>query len=144
MAITIDWANKIINIPKSDMTQVQVNPFEVRELDINDFRLILRGLEDDPDGMSFVRTHRHNTEVTLGGDTYARTVEIINGYTVTFEDGQYAVNLVGANSNIGDVVNLNQVSVRSANSGGLISGEELATLIQEAIDAARLASQLSA
>ena len=53
--------------------------------------------------------------------TLARTVEIINGYTVTFEDGQYAVNLVGANSNVGDVVNVNQVSVRSANSAGLVT-----------------------
>jgi hypothetical protein len=44
---------------------------------------------------------------------------MINNYTVTFEDGQYAVNLVGANSNIADVVNVNQVSVRSANSAGL-------------------------
>jgi len=47
-------------------------------------------------------------------------VEIINGYTVTFEDDSYAVNLVGANSNIADVVNLNTVSVRAANSAGLI------------------------
>jgi hypothetical protein len=50
----------------------------------------------------------------------AMVIEIINGYTVTFEDGQYAVNLVGANSNVGDKVNLNDVSVRSANSAGLI------------------------
>jgi len=35
------------------------------------------------------------------------------------KDGQYAVNLVGANSNVGDVVNVNQVSVRSSNSAGL-------------------------
>jgi hypothetical protein len=59
--------------------------------------------------------------VSLGGLTYARVIEIINGYTITFEDGQYAVNLVGANSNVGDCVNVNQVSVRSANSAGLTS-----------------------
>ncbi|MDH3930309.1 MAG: hypothetical protein OEV22_20455, partial [Deltaproteobacteria bacterium] len=70
-------------------------------------------------------THRHNTEVLLGGIVYARVVEIISGYTITFEDGQYAVNLTGANSNIGDVVNVNQVSVRSANAAGLISNSAI-------------------
>jgi len=51
----------------------------------------------------------------------ARVVEIINDYTITFEDGQYAVNLVGANSNVADRVNVNQVSVRASNSAGLIT-----------------------
>lgn len=50
-----------------------------------------------------------------------RIPEIINGYTVTFEDGLYSVNLIGSNNNIPDVLNLNQVSVRSANSAGLIT-----------------------
>ena len=54
---------------------------------------------------------------------------MINGYTVTFEDGQYAVNLVGANSNVGDRVNVNQVSVRSANSAGL---QDLSTILSSA------------
>lgn len=121
MAITVNWPTKVINVPRNDMTLIQSSPTEIRELDINVFRLTLRSLEDDADGMGFPKTHRHNTEVTLGGLTFARVVEIINGYTVTFEDGQYAVNLVGANSNIGDVVNVNQVSVRSQNSAGLIS-----------------------
>jgi len=42
---------------------------------------------------------------------------------VTFEDGSYAVNLVGANSNISDITNLNSVSVRAANSAGLIDSD---------------------
>ena len=83
------------------------------------FRLNLKDLEDDSDGMAFERTHKHNTSVSVGGVILARVIEIINGYTVTFEDGQYAVNLVGANRNVADVVNINQVSVRSANSAGL-------------------------
>ena len=69
--------------------------------------------------MLYPFTHNHNTEVTLGGVTLARVVEIVNGYVVTFEDGQYAVNIVGGNSNVGDRVTLNQVSIRSANSTGL-------------------------
>src|SRR3989338_8785590 len=123
MAITINWATKIINVPKVDMTQVQFSPpdaFEIYELDIDEFRLTLKDLEDDVEGMAFPTTHNHNTIVTVGGVSLARVVEIINGYTVTFENDSYAVNLVGANSNISDVVNLNTVSVRAANSAGLI------------------------
>lgn len=121
MAITVTWATKIINIPKADTTLIQSNPTEIRELDINVLRLRLKDLEDDSEGMPFLDTHRHNTEVLLAGITYARVVEIINDYTVTFEDGQYAVNLFGANHNVGDVANVNQVSVRVNNSAGLIS-----------------------
>jgi hypothetical protein len=121
MAISIDWATKIISVPKADTTLIQLSPIEIRELNLNDFRMWLKDLEDSEDGMIFLDTHRHNTEVNVGGITLARVIEIINGYTVTFEDGQYAVNLVGANSNVGDNVNVNQVSVRSFNSAGLIS-----------------------
>jgi hypothetical protein len=129
VAITVDWPTKVISVPKADMTLVQSTPIEIRQLNLNTFRLALKDLEDDVDGMVWERTHKHNTSVTLGGVVYARTIEIINGYTVTFEDGQYAVNLVGANSNVGDVVNVNQVSVRTANSAGL---QDLSTLLSAA------------
>jgi hypothetical protein len=104
---------------------VQLTPVEIRELNINEFRLNLKDLEDNEEGMAFIDTHNHNTEVLLGGIVYARVVEIINGYSVTFENGAYAVNLIGANSNIGDVINLNQVSVRSSNAAGLISNSAI-------------------
>lgn len=103
------------------MTLVQTMPTEIRQLDLNVFRLELKALENSDAGMSYPDTHRHNTEVTVGGVTLARVVEIINNYTITFEDGQYAVNLIGANSNVSDVTNVNQVSVRSSNSAGLTS-----------------------
>jgi hypothetical protein len=121
MAISIDWATKVINVPKADTTLVQASPIEIRELNLNGFRLALKDLEDNAEGMVFLDTHSHNGEVLLGGIIYARVLEIINGYTVTFEDGAYALNLVGANSNVGDVINFNQVSVRTANAAGLIS-----------------------
>ena len=120
MAITVDYTTRIISIQKVDMTLVQSTPFEVYELNVNTFRLTLKNIEDNVGGIPFVDTHAHNTIVTVGGVTLARVVEIINGYTVTFEDDSYAVNLVGANSNISDVTNLNTVSVRAANSAGLI------------------------
>lgn len=129
MAITIDWGTKVISVPKADLTLIQSTPTEIRQLNLDTFRLTLKDLEDDPEGMPFDRTHNHNTSVTVGGVTLARVIEIINGYTVTFEDGQYAVNLVGANSNVGDVVNVNQVSVRSANSAGL---QDLSTILSAA------------
>lgn len=119
--ITIDWATFVINVPRADLTLVQTVPTEIRELDLNWFRLQLKDIEDSEDGMPFPNTHTHNTEVSLGGITYARVIEILDPYSITFEDGQYAVNLVGANSNVGDKVNLNQVSIRSNNSAGLIS-----------------------
>lgn len=120
MAISINWPIGVISVPKADMTLVQSTPIEIRELNINTFRLALKDLEDDEVGQVWPTTHNHNTTVSVGGVTLARVVEIINGYTVTFENGTYAVNLVGANSNIGDVLNLNTVSVRAANSAGLI------------------------
>ena len=120
MAITINFPTGVISVPKADMTLVQSTPIEIRELNINTFRLRLKDLEDDADGQVWATTHNHNTTVSVGGVTLARVVEIINGYTVTFENGSYAVNLVGANSNIADVLNLNTVSIRAANSAGLI------------------------
>lgn len=119
MTISVDWGTRTITVHKSDMDLIQSEPFEVYELDLNEFRLTLKGLEESDDGMIFPDTHSHNTEAVLSGVTFARVIQIINGYTITFEDGQYAVNAVGANSNLADVMNLNQVSLRSFNSAGL-------------------------
>lgn len=121
MAISINWLTKVIFVPQSFLTPLGGNLYE---LDTNLFRLALKDIEDD-EGIPFLDTHRHNTVVILGGIGYARTIEIINGYTVTFEDGQYAVNLVGSNNNIADVTNVNQVSIRPNNSAGLIQTREI-------------------
>lgn len=123
--ITIDWGNAIINVPKADMTLIQSSPTEIRELNINTFRLALKDLEDSEEGIVYPRTHDHNPSVTVGGVQLAKVVQILDPYTVTFENGTYAVNLVGANSNIADKTNVNSVSVRSANSAGLIQTREI-------------------
>ena len=117
MAISINWSTKVITVPQADLALISTGLYE---LDVDVFRQALKSLEDDADGMAYLDTHRHNTEVTLGGVTLARTVEIINGYTVTFENGTYAVRLTGANNNLADVMNVNSVSLRSNNSAGLI------------------------
>ena len=102
------------------MSLVTLSPYEIRELDVNQFHLDLRALEAGEQGVVHDATHNHTTIVTLGGTTFARLLEVINDYTVTFEDGTYAVSVEGGNTNVADVLNLNQVSVRTANSAGLI------------------------
>ncbi len=125
MTISIDWPSKIISVFKVDMTLIQTVPTTIYELDINTFRLVLKDLEDDEEGIVYDTTHVHVAPITVGGVQLARVIQIINNYTITFEDDQYAVNLIGANSNIADRVNVNQVSVRSANSAGLVQTSEI-------------------
>ena len=117
MPISITWGSRVINVPQNYLTPLGGS---VYELNLETFREDIIDLMDNEQGIAHLDTHIHNVEVTLAGLTFARTIEFINGYTVTFEDGQYAVSAVGANSNIADVMNLNQVSLRTANSAGLI------------------------
>lgn len=118
MPISVDWATKVISVPQSYLTALGGTDYE---LDVDQFRLDLKALEAGETGICFPDTHRHVTETVIGGVTYSRFVEIINGYTVTFEDGSYSVNLTGANNNVQDVTNLNSVSIRSQNSAGLVT-----------------------
>ena len=117
MPISINWATGVIYVPQSELTFISGSTYR---LDVDAFRLVLKDLEDNEEGIGFPDTHRHNTEVVLSGITYARIVEIINGYTVEFEDGMYTVDCVGANHNIGDVKVVNQVSLIVGNAAGLI------------------------
>lgn len=115
--VTINWLTRVILIPQSFLTLVSGVLYE---LNVDDFRLVLKDIEDSEEGMPFPDTHRHNTEVVLSGVTYARTFEIINGYTVEFENGMYRVRCVGANHNIADVQVINSVSLIIGNSAGLV------------------------
>jgi hypothetical protein len=104
---------------------VSAGPPEIRELNTDTFRLNLKDIEDSTEHMAFPDTHRHIEPVSVGGVALARVIEIINGYTITFENGTYAVNLNGSNNNIGDVLNLNNVQVRSSNSAGLTFSKQV-------------------
>lgn len=117
--ISIDWNTRIIFIPQSYLTYVGGITYE---LDVEQFRLDLKDLEDDDDGISFPATHNRNAPVQLSGITYAQTLEIINGYTITFEDigSHYTVQFSGANHNIADVTNYDAVNLVIGNSAGLI------------------------
>lgn len=120
MAISINWLTKVITIPQGDLDVVSAGLYQ---LDVDAFRLALKDIEDGDEGKVFPPTHRHNTQVTLSGVTYARTFEIINGYTVAFEYSgtPYTVRCVGANHNIADVKTVNPVSLIIGNSAGLIA-----------------------
>jgi hypothetical protein len=125
MAITVNPLTFVINVPKADLTLVSGTLYK---LDTNAFRLALKSWEDEGNGLNggitFLKTHTHNTQVTIAGTTYARTIEILAPYSVTFEDGAYSVRLEGSNNNIFDIqngiLNQNQVQVIPTNSAGLI------------------------
>ncbi len=123
MAISIDWATGIITIPQADLTLVSGTLYEA---DTNVIRNEIYALLSEDEGIPFETAINHNTEVTVAGVTYARTIEMINGYSVQFEDGQYSVRLVGSNNNLFDieagVLVQNQVQVIPTNSAGLVSG----------------------
>lgn len=124
MPVTINWATRVIKVPVDFMTLISGGggAGSLYELDVNDLRLALKDIEDDV-GMPYLDTHRHNTAITISGVTYARTFEVINGYTVEFDDdvyNHYTVRCVNANHNIADVIVLNTVSLIIGNSAGLV------------------------
>ena len=141
MATTIDWGQKIIYVQQSDMVQVQVSPIGIYEIDLNDFRKQLADLLDDPTGIVYDDTHIHTAPTTLSGVTFARVVEIINSYTVTcLPDTPWVMSVIGGNSNLTEVLNPNNVSIQTANSGGLVVVDTSGLTTQEAADLALILS----
>jgi hypothetical protein len=125
MAITIDYSDSatpqyVINVPRADMLDVTGgSPTEIRQLNINDFRAELGSIQAAAEGTPFPTAFEHTPPLTVAGVTLARVVVVLNPYVVLFEDGLYNVNVVGGNSNIGDVTVKNQVGLNTANSAGL-------------------------
>jgi hypothetical protein len=124
MAISIDWNTKVITVPQADCVLVTGTLYE---LDTNAFRLAVLDLMDS-EGIPFPDPIRHNTEVTVAGTTFARTIEVINGYSIVFTpNSAWSVRLAGSNNNLFDVENgilvQNTVQVIAQNSAGLISVE---------------------
>ncbi|NOQ31802.1 MAG: hypothetical protein GQ570_11830 [Helicobacteraceae bacterium] len=115
--VTINWSTLDIFIPKFYLTLIGGALYS---LDTYQLKKDIDDIMDDPAGMVNVDPIKHTGVTTLSGIPYARFIEIINNYTVTFEDGQYSVSLIGSNNNIADVKTVNQVSVIPNNSAGLI------------------------
>lgn len=121
MALSLNSATKVITVPQADLTLISGTLYE---LDTNAFRLEVGQLLDDEDYIWMPYAFTHNTEVTVAGVTYARFIEMINGYSVEFENGSYSVRLAGSNNNIFDVeagvLVQNSVQVIPTNSAGLV------------------------
>lgn len=127
----VDWAGsplKVITVDQADLTFDRVEPvsgLDVYTFDLNVFHLDLRSHEADRGplgmggGVAWPTTHTHNTQELLAGVLYARIIRINPPYVVTFEDLPYAVEFVGANTNIHEVTTVNQVQIRPNNSAGL-------------------------
>ena len=122
MALTfsIDRTTSVITIDRLSMPEVPNTASEVRTFDVVEFHYLLRDNEDDWEGIHFPTTHNWKDPITIGGVTLAAVFELLDPYTVTFEDGLYTVYVQGANSNLGDKINKNQVSVYIQNSAGLV------------------------
>ena len=122
----INWSTQVITVYKTDLFMSLVAG-DIYDMDTAAFRLALTDLEDSEIGITMPVIQNHNSEVLLGGIAYARIIEIINGYTITFDDtgGAWVCNLLGSNNNILDVTNLTSVQVRSNNSAGLINVKEI-------------------
>lgn len=123
MAITPDWNTLTFSVPQGDLTLVTGTLYKM-DTEV-DFRQVINAIMAGEEGIVFDDPIRHNTEVTVAGTTYARTIEVINGYSVTFTpNSQWTVRLEGSNNNIFDVengiLNQNQVQVIPTNSAGLI------------------------
>jgi len=122
VAITIDNLTQVITVPQADLTLISGTLYEM-DTEVDFRQKIIAALATE-ECITEIDAIRHNAEVTVAGVTFARTIEIINGYSVTFTpDSQWTVRLVGSNNNIFDVengvLNQNQVQVISQNSAGL-------------------------
>lgn len=119
MALSFLPGTKTIFVPQSYLTALGGGRYE---LDVNQLRLDCRDWEDTEIGIVQDATHAHNTQVTLGGTTYARQVEFTNFWAIEFEylGSPYEVTAKGANHNIADVKVVNGVSLITNNAAGLI------------------------
>jgi hypothetical protein len=122
----IDWPTGIITIYKTDSFMTWAGGV-IYDLNTDLFRRALKDREDDVIGMSFTDTHSHRTSVILDGIEYARIIEILTPYTITFDDtgGGWVCNLIGSNNNILTKTNLSSVQVAPHNSAGLVQMSEI-------------------
>ena len=123
MAITLNPATKVFSVLQSDLSFVSGTLWD---FDTDVQRKAMWDLLSSEPYIWMDEAFIHNTEVTDAGVTYARTLEMINGYSITLEDtgSAYTANFVGSNNNFFDIENsiLNPtplVTIQSNNSAGL-------------------------
>ena len=133
MAITVNWATKVVFIPENEPSVSSVVGASHYEYDLDLLRLELKAIEGSEEGMPFVDIHQHTTSFTIGNIELARVVAIINGYTIEFENGNYQVDLVGANADIHLNRVVNDVSLNTGNTAGLITTATTISLVSAAV-----------
>ena len=124
MAITINPATLVITVPQADCVFVSGTFYRLPTEGI--FRAAINNILDSEAGIPLPNAISHSTEVTVAGVTYARFIELINGYSIQFTpDTAWTVELTESNNNLHDVANSilvqNQVQVITTNAAGLIT-----------------------
>lgn len=127
MATTLDQATKVFSVPQADLNLVS-GTFYTQ--DTNAWRLEVGALMDNEAYIWMDVPVSHNTEVTIAGTVYARTLELINGYSITYTpDSAWTVQQEGSNNNFFSVsdgiLNQNGVQVIPTNSAGLIASPKI-------------------
>jgi len=123
VAITVDCLTKEIAVHQADLTLVTGSLYELDTEVV--FRAAVNAFLASEEGIVCDDAIDHNTTYTVAGVTYARKIEVINGYNVTFTpNSAWSVRLDGSNNNLFDVesgvLNQNNVQVIPQNSAGLI------------------------
>ena len=136
MALTLDPATRVISVPQADLSLLSGTLWS---LDSNQFRKDVWDLVSSEPYIWMPTPFNHNTEITITGDTLARTIVFINGYSVTFEDtgSAYSIKIEGSNNNIHDIDGgiLNPTALTTViptNSFGLIASPKIDELHQDA------------
>jgi len=125
MALSLNAGTRVITVPKADLTFVSGTLYT---LNTESFRLEMNALIASANYIWLPDYAIRNAPVTVSGTTFAQTLEMINNFSVTFDDSggtdQYSVQLEGSNNNLFDiqsgVLNQNLIQVIPTNSAGLI------------------------
>jgi len=141
----VDWGARVVYIDRSELTEIVAD--DVYGLDTTWLWQTIHDLEDDVEGMNNPDIMRHSLPYTLSGVTYARAVEIINGYRVQFTgppppNDYFSVVLSGGNNNVADVFIPNPVSVISNNSAGLAEATATDAVWNEVLEGGYTAREL--
>lgn len=141
----VTWSTRTLYIDQSELTEVTAGM--VYSMDTNWLWTTIHDIQDDPEGMANPDIMFHSQPYTLSGVTYARAVEIINGYVIQFTgpvapNDHYTVVLQGGNNNVADVFIPNPVTVISNNSAGLAVAAGADAVWDEVIEGGYTARQL--
>jgi len=118
VAYSVNWITKVITVPTSDLTLVSGTHYS---LDMADCLAEVRRLEwEFTEGLWAPAILDHsNTRFNFAGANYAPFDGFINGYTLQITGAATRVDLLGANTDLVDILIPTGVSVVPSNSAGL-------------------------